>query len=1124
MVEEIGTVSTPLGWFFLHPDSVLFTGLALLLVVGATYILSRESVILPAPLQEYLRHILQIEGKVILVGEASSLVSQNISLSDIFIPLSFYAGQVSVKRFLHEKGWHPIPDELKDPFVSKSGIVPLYVSGKVDYSLSQQRRQVELSELWLYMSKERPAFLIQGAPGTGKSTLMAILACHMAHRNLGQPDPTIPDLLEPSLVPILFHLKDYVTSHTKSTPALSLSDYLVPSLRRSDKPLEKEKTATLAEILRKYLENGRCLVMFDGLDEVSDEETRWQVYGAIHNFIIQWNSIATTTTFNRFLITSRLASSEMGQLSDYPQYVIKELTAQQIETFVSRWFLAAEIAIGSERQKAIKETLLAKRKADLLNNLIRSHRGVQDLAQNPLLLTFLAIVQQNNIEFSKQRVDLYEVMARLLLEKRENVRQSASIPEEIAIERLGPLAYQMQGLGKGLLHQRDVLKLLQQAIRGERTSVYADNQEARDFLFLVSQKTDLFVEQADQYYGFSHRTLQEYFAARYILNTFKYDTNDGISVFIDKICKNGDLWHEPFLLAIAYDSQKHSAFADRVIKALLNLARNINFIKRQHYLLLAVECLLEARPLSISRTLEEEIVQQLLKTYQEAQKRSSAVVCEYIQKMILRWLPGLPKESYRSILLVTLGDAIAGKPDSSLQYATLLLLSKIAYEIKECPSIMFKNLLPALLQIANTPCGDTYRLSPPISVSDPALADLALTVLSFLGNQGSTGTLLKRTRSFFKQSPAYLRQLALYSLEKKILLTPSVVPFGTENCQVYQSAVTSWKELLNNRKSSSITNRDIEKSLAIHRSLLDCAEEICYPIISIFLNIFEKVGERPDIWQEYLLNQLRESKGIEYSLSILFWSVLFPEQKALEQIVRRIFSDFFNEKSSQQRNAQHFLAMISKSTPYLRDMEHLRNMRYIWYIWYISNDFEIKNIRELEDLQVLEGPPGLQNLRHMLLTCEVAEQARTKLSQATTIEQLEIFAIQLGRLLTIQKKKEMDRGIEAETKAIARLAIQDLTEKKLSETRSLSQELVSHLPVRTKGEIEFILSMAEETNDKQIQQLCALVLKQSQSKTPETWASLDSGLQAKARIIQTTVEARSMQPDRFSEKGRLLSR
>jgi len=1108
-IGKIETVSTLLGKLVLYPGLALLAGLTLFLVIGLTYILSRGNVILPAPVKEYLQHIVQTEGKVLLGDKASGLAHQNISLEDVYIPLSFYPGQVSVERFLHGKEWQPIPDELKDPFVSKRATMPLNVAGQIDYSRSQQHRQIELAELWQRLLKEQTAFVLQGGVGAGKSTLVAWLARHMALRNLGLSDSSREEPLEPHLLPILFHLDDYIAAHAKSMPVLSLVDYLTSALKKSDMSLEKERTETIAETLRKYLERGRCLVMFDGLDEVSDEKTRRQAYRAIYDFILTWSS----SSGNCFLITSRLAASEMGELASYPLYVIKELSIQQMEEFVSRWFSASEKrrhqkeTPGSEKQPDVKGTLTARKNTDVLTHLIRNQRGVQNLARNPLLLTFLVIIQQNNISFHKQRVDLYEVITRLLLEKQEYTRSKAPFSEELAVERLGLLAYQMQEQATGLLYRGDVLRLLQQAIQKERDSTSEAGQEARDFLSFVSQKAGLLAERVDEHYSFVHRTFQEYFTARHILNICKHDTNAGFSVFLDKTYTQDEFWREPFLLAVAYDSQRHSVFADRVIDALLGLARGAYFTEKQHYLLLAVECLMESRPLSISRKLEEEAARQLLATYQEAHKRSSTVVCERIQNALLRWLLGLPVEVYRSALLVTLCDAIVGEPEPSLAYPTLLLLSRIAYEIKESPAIVFKSLLPVLLQVANTTQKETYRLSLPDPAIDPVLADLALTVLSLIGSQGPAGTFLKNTRQFFSQSPDHLRRLARYSLENKVLLTPAIIPFHAGKYLIYQSAVADWKALLHHSRGRSLTTGDIEKSLDIQRSLLNCAEEVCYPIIPIFLEVVEKAGEHVIAWQAYLLNRLRKCKGIEYALTLLFWSVLFPEKQALRIITSLVQSDFSHEQSPQRRGAQHFLAMISKSTPSLRDMEYIRN---IWYIWYINNDYDVKKMRELDDLQILEEPPGLQSLRQALLSCEVAEQARARLSKATMLERLEIFAIQLGRLQELPEKKEADQGksVETEVEEIAWLAIEDLTEKKLSETRSLSQELISHLPVRTRSEIAFVLSLAEGTNDKQLQQLCALVLKQAQARSPELWATLGP-IQARAREIQMRVEART---------------
>jgi predicted NACHT family NTPase len=76
-----------------------------------------------------------------------------------------------------------------------------------------------------------------------------------------------------------------------------------------------------------------------------------------------------------------------------------------------------------------------QRVADL-RNAIQGHKAVQELAENPLLLTLLAVMQQNSIVLPRQRVELYSVVTTTLLENRNIAKNLIPIPEGEAIKRL----------------------------------------------------------------------------------------------------------------------------------------------------------------------------------------------------------------------------------------------------------------------------------------------------------------------------------------------------------------------------------------------------------------------------------------------------------------------------------------------------------------------------------------------------------------------------------------------------------------------------------------------------------------------------------------------------------------
>src|SRR5581483_7256989 len=94
-------------------------------------------------------------------------------------------------------------------------------------------------------------------------------------------------------------------------------------------------------------------------------------------------------------------------------------TPEQIENFLPRWCRACvsgDIRNAAEEDREAYITRQAAAIEQKLDEAIRYHRGICELAENPFLLTLLAIMQQNGIDLPPRRVELYAMLTRVLLE------------------------------------------------------------------------------------------------------------------------------------------------------------------------------------------------------------------------------------------------------------------------------------------------------------------------------------------------------------------------------------------------------------------------------------------------------------------------------------------------------------------------------------------------------------------------------------------------------------------------------------------------------------------------------------------------------------------------------------
>ncbi len=137
--------------------------------------------------------------------------------------------------------------------------------------------------------------VLLGDPGSGKSTFVNRLACGLAepstvsHCLTGWP-PT-----ETNRLPVLVVLRDYARTIQGSEPSCQ---HLWSFIKER---LESQNLSAAIEPIDQHLEDGKALVMFDGLDEIPTCEQRRFVRDAVTTFRQRYPK-------NRYLLTCRIVS------------------------------------------------------------------------------------------------------------------------------------------------------------------------------------------------------------------------------------------------------------------------------------------------------------------------------------------------------------------------------------------------------------------------------------------------------------------------------------------------------------------------------------------------------------------------------------------------------------------------------------------------------------------------------------------------------------------------------------------------------------------------------------------------------------------------------------------------
>jgi Cdc6-like AAA superfamily ATPase len=347
-----------------------------------------------------------------------------------------------------------------------------------------------------------------GGPGTGKTTLL---------RSITHSLCVVPFFsLRPRRLPILLYLRDHVGSLLSEDPPGLFE--LPPSSALLD-------GVTPPDWIRARLERGRCVVMLDGLDEISDLGDRLRVVHWVDDQITRYPA-------NTFLVTSRPSGYVSTPLRGADVLQLQGFTGDQISLFVHQWYNAVtRRQYGSSDARYSRE--IAVRRADDLLTQVRSHPALYDLASNPLLLTMIANVHRYRGALPGSRAMLYAEMCDVLLYTRQEAKNLHDVTE-----MNGPTKrYVIQHLGLHMMRYRLRDISADAATAAIRLPLARVSGSAVSPSVLLEEvcNSGLLVERGSGQYEFAHLTLQEYLAAQAILQ----DSGSLYSILLEEI---GDPW------------------------------------------------------------------------------------------------------------------------------------------------------------------------------------------------------------------------------------------------------------------------------------------------------------------------------------------------------------------------------------------------------------------------------------------------------------------------------------------------------------------------------------------------------------------------------------------------------
>jgi HEAT repeat protein len=315
-----------------------------------------------------------------------------------------------------------------------------------------------------------------GEPGAGKTTLLRHLAFQAAQGKL----EALPDF------PILISLSHLAAA----APRSSLPDLIIKEIDALyDSP-------SLRFYLEERLEEGSVLLLLDGLDEISGSRPQ-ETEAAYRRMVGQINVLTARYPRIPVVVTSRQAGWKGLLAASFHTLEVARLEQDDIGRFIEDWF-----GRGSNRALELRRDVLQTPQ-------------VRALAANPLLLSLMALVFEQDGKLPEGRTGLYRRGLELLLEKWETHRGRKRVSRftgEHQRDLLGEVALHF--------HLRRLLCFPEDDLSGITASYLSAVGLPTDWvptvLERISAQYGLLRQQALRWYSFPHLTWQEYFAAAVI--------------------------------------------------------------------------------------------------------------------------------------------------------------------------------------------------------------------------------------------------------------------------------------------------------------------------------------------------------------------------------------------------------------------------------------------------------------------------------------------------------------------------------------------------------------------------------------------------------------------------------
>ena len=362
------------------------------------------------------------------------------------------------------------------------------------------------------VAKENQYLMVLGGPGAGKSTFLRRVGLEAFKGKDGK--------YQHDCLPVLLELKRFQSDENNK---INLIKAITEEFHNFGFPLSEEFTI-------KALERGKLLVLLDGLDEVPKINLAKVIDGI--------ESLVTRYENNRFIASCRIAAYR--SLTQFRDIQLADFEDHQIQQFINNWF----------QSNLDKESDTAAKCWSTLNQ--EKNKSAKELAQTPLLLTFLCLVYGESLSFPPNRSRLYQKALDIFLkkwaaEKRVEYGEICSgLNVEVEKVLLSQIAYDSFATNQLFFRQDELGKQMKDFLQD--TVDKPKYFDSKAVLEAIAIQQGILVERAEEFYSFSHLTLQEFLTAFFIKK------EDKLEELVNQHLTD-ERWREVFLLVAGLKSR-----------------------------------------------------------------------------------------------------------------------------------------------------------------------------------------------------------------------------------------------------------------------------------------------------------------------------------------------------------------------------------------------------------------------------------------------------------------------------------------------------------------------------------------------------------------------------------------